>query len=76
MADSAPLNSSLDVRFSVPLVHRLRFTHDVFSTEADVLLQLLESADGQPARAQFWIDSQVAEGHPELQQRIFYFMYS
>lgn len=61
----------IDVRFSVPLVHRLRFTHDVFGSEADVLIQLLDSADGQPARAQFWVDSKVADAHPELQQRIF-----
>lgn len=69
--DSALPKPSVDVRFSVPLVHRLRFTHDVFGTDAGALFELLESAEGQPARVQFWVDSQVAEAHPELQQRIF-----
>ncbi len=60
-----------DIQFSVPLVHRLRFTADVFGADAAVLLALLESTEGQPARVQFWIDSHVAEAHPELEQRIF-----
>ena len=55
----------------MPLVHRLRFTHDVFGADAAVLLELLESTEGQPARVQFWVDSHVAEAHPELEQRIF-----
>ena len=60
-----------DIQFSVPLVHRLRFTRDVFGTDAGALLELLETADDQPAQVQFWIDSLVAEAHPELEQRIF-----
>ncbi len=60
-----------DIRFSVPLVHRLRFTRDVFGADSAALMELLETADDQPARVQFWVDSHVAEAHPELEQRIF-----
>src|SRR5262249_40059566 len=62
---------SLDVSFSVPFQHRLRFTHDVFRSDAAALVELLESSTGQPARTQFWLDSHVAEAQPGLQQRIF-----
>lgn len=71
MSDFARPNSAVDVRFSVPLVHRLRFTGDVFGADAAVLLELLEPTEGQPARVQFWIDSHVAKAHPQLEQRIF-----
>ena len=60
-----------DVEFSVPFVHRLRFTHDVFGADAQTLVDVLEPAHGQPARLQFWIDSRVAEAQPELPQRIY-----
>ena len=62
---------SIDVLFSVPFVHRVRFTHDVFGRDNAALVGILESSDGQPARVQFWIDSHVAEAQPDLQQRIY-----
>jgi 3-dehydroquinate synthase len=61
----------MDVAFSVPLVHRVRFTHDVFGCDDTALIDVLEAADGQPARVQFWVDSHVAEAQPDLQQRIY-----
>src|ERR1700761_5281384 len=60
----------LDVPFSVPFVHRLRFTHDVFGADAAVLLDLLEAAPDTAARVQFWLDANVLEAQPELTQRI------
>src|SRR5262249_12395530 len=63
-------SKSLDVAFSVPLMHRVRFTDDVFGTDAPILLDLLEAGHGQQARAQFWLDSQVAEAQPDLTQKI------
>ncbi len=69
-SDEAGLGRALDVPFSVPYVHRVRFTHDVFGAEAAVLLDLLEAAPGEAARAQFWLDANVAEAQPNLTQRI------
>ncbi len=69
-SDFVRASSSIDVPFSVPFVHRLRFTSDVFGADAPVLVDLLESAAGQPARVQFWLDSSVAEAQPDLTQRI------
>src|SRR5215467_13224590 len=63
--------SALEVAFSVPFVHRVRFTHDVLGRDALTLIELLEAAPGEAARVQFWIDSRVAEAQPDLQQRIY-----
>ena len=38
----------LDVRFAVPTVHRLRFTHDVLGADREVLLDLLEPSGDRP----------------------------
>ena len=62
--------SSIDVRFSVPFQHRLRFTDDVFGAQQEVLADLLEPSGGRPARAQFWLDANVAEADPALAPRI------
>jgi 3-dehydroquinate synthase len=79
--EAADQAGSADVSFSVPQVHRVRFTHDVFGADAAVLVDLLEAPDTlpalsqrervkEPARVQFWLDSHVAEAQPELTQRI------
>ena len=69
-SDSKSASSAVDVPFSVPFVHRLRFTSDVFGADAATLVDLLESIPGQPARVQFWLDRIVAEAQPDLTQRI------
>ncbi|MCC7083456.1 MAG: 3-dehydroquinate synthase [Pirellulales bacterium] len=69
-SDPGALRQSIDVPFAVPFVHRLRITRDVLGVDSQVLLDLLEAAEGQPARVQFWVDANVAEGQPELHQRI------
>ena len=61
---------NLTVDFNVPFVHRLRFTQDVFGEDQHVLKALLESSDEQPARVQFWVDQNVADGTPQLVNRI------
>jgi 3-dehydroquinate synthase len=61
----------MDVAFSVPFVHRVRFTHDAFGRDEVTLIDVLESSGGQPARVQFWVDAHVAEAQPDLQQRIY-----
>ena len=60
----------LDVDFHVPCTHRLRFTNDVFGADTDVLLDLLESSDGKPARVQFWVDQNVAGANPDLVRKV------
>ncbi|RUL86872.1 3-dehydroquinate synthase [Tautonia sociabilis] len=66
---TTPTGSSeerLDVPFSAPFVHRLRFTRDVLGAEPEVLAELLEPSGDRPARVQFWVDGHVAEARPGL----------
>ena len=58
------------VPFSVPQVHRVRFTRDVFGDEQDVLLDVLEASGETPPRVQFWIDEHVLNARPDLRERI------
>ena len=60
----------IDVPFSVPFVHRLSFTDDVFGTDQQVLADLLEPSPGQLARVQFWVDENVAKAQADLLGRI------
>jgi 3-dehydroquinate synthase len=60
----------LDVPFSAPFVHRLRFTRDVLGSESEVLADLLEPSGNRPARVQFWVDGQVAEARPGLMREL------
>lgn len=59
-----------DVRFSVPYVHRLRFTSDVLDADQQVLVDLLEPAGQGPARVQFWLDQGLAQTRPDLPKRL------
>ena len=56
----------IDTPFQVPFDHRLRFTGNVFGDDGDVLTELFESSDGNPARVQFWLDQNVADARPDL----------
>ena len=60
----------IDVPFTVPFVHRLRFTADVLGDDRDVLLDLLGPSGPQPARVQFWLDGHVARARPDLAPRL------
>src|ERR1700690_2078086 len=70
LADQGESPAAVDAAFSVPFVHRVRFTRDVLGADAEVLLELMEAAPGEAARAQFWVDEHVAEAQPDLLQRI------
>jgi 3-dehydroquinate synthase len=59
-----------DRPFSVPCVHRLRFTRDVFGADQRVLADVLEPPDGQRARVQFWVDANVVAAAPDLPAKI------
>jgi 3-dehydroquinate synthase len=56
----------INVDFDVPFTHRLRFTDDLFGADGDVLAELLETSDDEPARIQFWLDQNVADSQPKL----------
>jgi 3-dehydroquinate synthase len=62
--------SQRDVAFAVPFVHRLRFTQDVLGADQQVLVDLLEPSDEDPARVQFWLDEELARGRPDLSQKL------
>jgi 3-dehydroquinate synthase len=60
----------LDRPFSVPFVHRLRFTQDVFGTDQHVLADVLERSGASVPRVQFWVDSHVDVTNPDLREKI------
>ncbi|MEX2188883.1 MAG: 3-dehydroquinate synthase [Pirellulales bacterium] len=61
---------SIDVSFSVPQSHRVRFTRDVLADEQDVLLAAIEPSGDAPPRVQFWVDENVLSAMPLLRERI------
>lgn len=63
-----------DIAFTVPYVHRLRFTEDVFGRDEPVLLELLEASGDQPPRVQFWVDESIILAQPDLRHKIRAFM--
>jgi 3-dehydroquinate synthase len=65
-----PSSGAIDVSFSVPVVHRVRFTDDVLGADSQVLADVLEPSGKQPARVQFWLDEHLLGARPELRQRV------
>lgn len=63
------MTDPIDIDFSVPFIHRLRFTDDLFGDDQHVLLNLLEPSEDRKPRVQFWIDASVADANPQLKQR-------
>ena len=59
----------LDIEFSVPFRHQLRFTYDCFGNDWSEVESLFESTDG-PARLQVWIDKGVSDADPFIIDRI------
>lgn len=74
MTESIKCGASVDVPFSVPFVHRLRFTGDVLEQDQRVLADVLEPSGSGPARIQFWLDEDVARANPQLKARIHRFV--
>ena len=68
MPHSTPEN--LDVAFSVPFTHRIRFTEDLFGADQQTLLELIEPSGDRLPRVQFWLDEDVANASPTLGERI------
>ncbi len=63
-------SDSLDVPFQVPQLHRLRFTRDVFTTDQDVLADLLAPSGDRRPRVQFWLDDHLCRARPGLLGKI------
>jgi 3-dehydroquinate synthase len=64
------IDAPSDITFSVPFVHRLRFTQDILGADERVLLELLEPSGELPPRVQFWVDESIAEAQPDLRHRL------
>jgi 3-dehydroquinate synthase len=64
MFDQYP--DSIDQPFTVPFVHRLRFTRDVLGPDSAVLAGVLPSSGGRKARVQFWMDGHLLGQRPDL----------
>lgn len=64
MPESIP--NRLDVAFSVPHTHRIRFTQDALGADQQTLIDLFEPSGTRPPRVQFWLDQDVAEANPTL----------
>ncbi len=60
----------LDIDFTVPCTHRLRFTENVWERDHHVLADLLQPTGNTPARVQFWADGPLLVAKPELNARI------
>ncbi len=67
---SDAIQPHVDIPFSVPFTHRLRFTADVLGRDDEVLLKLLEASPGEAARVQFWLDEGVVSAMPELPEKV------
>jgi 3-dehydroquinate synthase len=65
-----PEPSSIDIPFSVPFVHRLRFTRDVLGDDWEVLAAVLEPSEGQISRVQVWMDEHLIQADAGLAERI------
>lgn len=61
---------AIDIPFSVPFVHRLRFSEDVFGHDPEVLADVLEASGNRIARVQFWLDQDVANANPGLKAKL------
>jgi len=59
----------VDIDFSVPFRHRLRFTQDCFGDDWHEVAKLFESEE-KPARIQIWIDQGVSDADPAIIDRI------
>ena len=68
--DSTSGADRLDVEFSVPMIHRLRFTRDCLGEDWAAISELLEPSVSQPTKVQCWIDQGVLDRNDWLQDRL------
>lgn len=68
MAD--PSETSLDIQFSVPFVHRLRVTDDVSREDFPQLRSVIEAGSGEDAKVLLIAEHSVAEPSTRIAQRL------
>ena len=61
---------ALDVDFTVPFTHRLRFTEDVFGADADVLLGVMPPGGETLPKVLVYCDAPIAQANENLCERI------
>jgi len=69
-APLGPVQPGIDEPFTVPFVHRLRFTSDVLRAQPEILAEALEPSDGRRARIQIWVDDHVWESRSGLEAEL------
>lgn len=61
---------AIDAHFSVPQVHRLRFTEDLFGADRGVLFDVIRDEEGSPPKVLFCCDENLASARPDLERRV------
>ena len=67
---SDPSETSLDIQFSVPFVHRLRVTDDVSRDDLPELLSVIEAGDGERAKVLLIAERSLAEPTSRIAEQL------
>ncbi|HBV64022.1 MAG TPA: 3-dehydroquinate synthase [Rhodopirellula sp.] len=67
---SDPSETSLDIQFSVPFVHRLRVTDDVSGEDLPELLSVIEAGNGERAKVLLIAERALAEPTRRIAERL------
>ena len=67
---SDPSESSLDIQFSVPFVHRLRVTDDVSRDDLPELLSVIEAGDGERAKVLLIAERSLAKPTSRIAEQL------
>ncbi|MGI9442500.1 MAG: 3-dehydroquinate synthase [Rubripirellula sp.] len=67
---SDPSETSLDIQFSVPFVHRLRVTDDVSRDDLPELLSVIEAGDGERAKVLLIAEQSLAEPTSRIAEQL------
>ena len=67
---SDPSETSLDIQFSVPFVHRLRVTDDVSRDDLPQLLSVIEAGDGARAKVLLIAERSLAEPTSRIAEQL------
>lgn len=61
--------NDFDIEFSIPMVHRLRFTKDCLGADFGVLRELMEPGSTDASRVQVWVDEGLTHWDANLLER-------
>ena len=65
-----PSETSLDIQFSVPFVHRLRVTDDVSREDSHQLLSVIEAGDGERAKVLLIAERSLSDPTNRIAERL------